>query len=83
MPEQIQPANKTVVATQFGPACPQPDMDRLKTSEDCLFVNVWVPEVGFFSFFLNIFFTFFQLLLPFCWTGIGAKNIDQSHEMSC
>ena len=65
MPEQIQPANKTVVATQFGPACPQPDMDRLKTSEDCLFVNVWVPEVGFFSFFFKYFLYFFPTLTSF------------------
>jgi carboxylesterase type B len=62
MPEKIQPSNKTVVATQFGPACPQPDMDRLKTSEDCLFVNVWVPEVGFLSTFLFPFSSPFSIL---------------------
>lgn len=62
MPEMVQPSNKTVTATQFGPACPQPDMDRLKTSEDCLLVNVWIPEVGFLFELINV-LVFFLLSL--------------------
>jgi len=51
-PESLSASNRTVLATQFGPACPQPEMDRLRQSEDCLVLNVWIPEVRFiFSFF--------------------------------
>ena len=51
-PESLPASNRTVLATQFGPACPQPEMDRLRQSEDCLVLNVWIPEVRFIVVFI-------------------------------
>ncbi len=47
-PEPAQPWQGVRDATSFAPACPQvgmadPSMRPAKTSEDCLYVNVWTP----------------------------------------
>lgn len=50
--------NGTLIARDFQPICPQPDVSPLEessdynplaspTSENCLFLNVWTPETGF------------------------------------
>jgi len=47
-PEQPKPWQGVLDATHFAPACPQtgmPDQNQggMRTSEDCLYVNVWTP----------------------------------------
>jgi para-nitrobenzyl esterase len=38
------PRRETIDALGFGPSCPQRADRYTKTSEDCLFLNVWTPE---------------------------------------
>ena len=37
------PWNTVQDATEYGPSCPQRGQTRQRTSEDCLFLNVWTP----------------------------------------
>jgi para-nitrobenzyl esterase len=49
-PQPVKPWDGVRACTEFGPACPQPNtLERLyglklgKTSEDCLYLNIWAP----------------------------------------
>jgi para-nitrobenzyl esterase len=42
-PSPPTPWNAVQDATQYGPSCPQRGRPRERTSEDCLFLNVWTP----------------------------------------
>ncbi|MBC2778926.1 carboxylesterase family protein [Parasphingopyxis marina] len=50
-PQPAQPWPGVRVATEFAPACPQPDQREsavferhsLRQSEDCLYLNIWTP----------------------------------------
>jgi para-nitrobenzyl esterase len=42
-PQPVGPWPGVYAADKFGPACVQPPSAR-ETSEDCLFLNVWVPK---------------------------------------
>ena len=44
-PVAPEPWHEVVDALEYGPACPQPGFHE-KTSEDCLFLNVWTPSAG-------------------------------------
>ncbi|XP_050705833.1 venom carboxylesterase-6-like [Eriocheir sinensis] len=35
----------TLFANEFGAVCPQPFLTGMHTSEDCLTINVWIPEL--------------------------------------
>ncbi len=48
LPPQPATLSGTIDARSFGPAClqpPQPDQPPSTTSEDCLTLNVWTPEL--------------------------------------
>jgi para-nitrobenzyl esterase len=44
-PRPPQPWSGIAEATEYGPASPQRDRTAGKTSEDCLFLNVWTPAL--------------------------------------
>ena len=53
-PQPVVPWDEPRVCTEFGPACPQSEgffsdvliQERPRTSEDCLYLNVWCREQG-------------------------------------
>ncbi|MFH1387217.1 MAG: carboxylesterase/lipase family protein [bacterium] len=43
-PQPVQPWTEVRECLAFGPSCPQPEVEKVgKTSEDCLYINVWTP----------------------------------------
>lgn len=43
-PQPVKPWKEVKDCTAFGPSCPQPKVKPVgKTSEDCLYINVWTP----------------------------------------
>ncbi len=48
-PQPVTPWKETRACTEFGPSCPQQEVRLIsggsvgKTSEDCLYLNVWTP----------------------------------------
>lgn len=65
-------ANRTLTARDYKPICPQLTNymfdethngytpHAIKTDEDCLFLNVWTPQVHIHSYFNSGFFKKYQ-----------------------